>query len=101
MTAVLMFLFCVCLLQFLLLLGCFALFWSLYCTLEVTLAHVDFSELLCFGRRWAGHRAAAQRSQREQGVEEALVETGRGEELLTVVDSEANTPLLNGAQVET
>lgn len=88
-------------LKFLLLLGCFALFWSLYCTLEVTLAHVDFSELLCFGRRWAGHRAAAQRSQREQGVEEALVETGRGEELLTVVDSEANTPLLNGAQVET
>uniref|UniRef100_A0A7N8WWR0 Proprotein convertase subtilisin/kexin type 7 n=1 Tax=Mastacembelus armatus TaxID=205130 RepID=A0A7N8WWR0_9TELE len=43
-------------LKFLLLLGCFALFWSLYYTLEVVLAHLDLRGLFCLDRRWGGHR---------------------------------------------
>ncbi|KAM6959275.1 LOW QUALITY PROTEIN: proprotein convertase subtilisin/kexin type 7 [Aplochiton taeniatus] len=45
-------------LKSLLLLGCFALFWSLYYTLEVTLAHLDLREL--FWRR-GGRRARGTR----------------------------------------
>ncbi|XP_071392000.1 proprotein convertase subtilisin/kexin type 7 isoform X2 [Centroberyx affinis] len=57
-------------LKFLLLLGCFALFWSLYYTLEVTLAHLDLRDLLCLRRRRRGHRARRGR----RGVEEATLE---------------------------
>uniref|UniRef100_A0A8C6T8S1 Proprotein convertase subtilisin/kexin type 7 n=1 Tax=Neogobius melanostomus TaxID=47308 RepID=A0A8C6T8S1_9GOBI len=59
-------------LRFLLLLGCFALFWSIYCTLEVTLAHVDFRGLLCLGRRRRG-RARGRRSRQERDGPEVLV----------------------------
>uniref|UniRef100_A0A7N6B9Y5 P/Homo B domain-containing protein n=1 Tax=Anabas testudineus TaxID=64144 RepID=A0A7N6B9Y5_ANATE len=89
-------------LKFLLLLGCFALFWSLYYTLEVTLAHLDIRGLLCLYRRWRGHQVKRWRHGRE--VEEALVgendaeeeEWDSGVELNAVLDSEAKVPLLNG-----
>ncbi|XP_020782486.1 proprotein convertase subtilisin/kexin type 7 [Boleophthalmus pectinirostris] len=88
-------------LRFLLLLGCFALFWSVYCTLEVTMAHVDFRAMLCLGRRRGGARG--RRSRRERDGPQVLVITGKeletGEELQTVLES--NTPLLNGERVET
>ncbi|KAM8905022.1 proprotein convertase subtilisin/kexin type 7 isoform 1-T2 [Spinachia spinachia] len=91
-------------LKFLLLLGCFALFWSLYYTLEVTLAHMDLRGLLCLRSRRGGHRARGGR--RGRGVEDALEEEESGDgdedeehdsgvELHAVVDSEAKTPLLN------
>ncbi|XP_054452834.1 proprotein convertase subtilisin/kexin type 7 [Anoplopoma fimbria] len=96
-------------LKFLLLLGCFALFWSLYYTLEVTLAHLDLRGLLCLRRRRGGHRARGGR--RGRGVEDAMVEEeagGRGEEehdsgveLHAVLDSEAKAPLLNGERLAT
>uniref|UniRef100_A0A8C7I3H9 Proprotein convertase subtilisin/kexin type 7 n=1 Tax=Oncorhynchus kisutch TaxID=8019 RepID=A0A8C7I3H9_ONCKI len=41
-------------LKSLLLLGCFALFWSLYYTLEVTLANLDFRGGLEMGANWTG-----------------------------------------------
>ncbi|XP_072311019.1 proprotein convertase subtilisin/kexin type 7 [Eucyclogobius newberryi] len=88
-------------LRFLLLLGCFALFWSLYCTLEVTLAHVDFRAALCWRRRRGGARG--RRSRRERDGPQVLVITGReleaGDDLQTVLETSA--PLLNGARVET
>nr|XP_046244502.1 proprotein convertase subtilisin/kexin type 7 [Scatophagus argus] len=94
-------------LKSLLLLGCFALFWSLYYTLEVTLTHVDLRGLLCRCRRRGGHRARNGRGGR--GVEEALQEEEYGEqeeqdsrvELLSVLDSEAKAPLLDGEQLAT
>ncbi|XP_070827212.1 proprotein convertase subtilisin/kexin type 7 [Chaetodon trifascialis] len=94
-------------LKFLLLLGCFALFWSLYYTLEVTLAHLDLRGLLCLRRRRGGHRA--RRGHQGRGVEEPLLEEeDRGEEerdsgveLHAVLDSEGNGTLLNGEQVAT
>ncbi|KAM9358664.1 proprotein convertase subtilisin/kexin type 7 [Symphorus nematophorus] len=98
-------------LKFLLLLGCFALFWSLYYTLEVTLAHLDLRGLLCLRRRRGGHRA--RRGRRGRGVEEPLVEEEEeeedgekeeqdsGVELHTVLDSEAKAPLLNGERLAT
>lgn len=91
-------------LKFLLLLGCFALFWSLYYTLEVTLAHLDLRGLLCLRRRRGGPRA--RRGRRGKGVEEAVgedeyddgeeEERDSGVELHAVLDSEAKVPLLNG-----
>uniref|UniRef100_A0AAV2J468 P/Homo B domain-containing protein n=1 Tax=Knipowitschia caucasica TaxID=637954 RepID=A0AAV2J468_KNICA len=88
-------------LRFLLLLGCFALFWSVYCVLEVTLAHVDCGTMLCLGRRRKGARG--RRSRREQGGPQVLVITGEElqnrEQLQTVL--ETNMPLLNGARTET
>ncbi|XP_044209297.1 proprotein convertase subtilisin/kexin type 7 [Thunnus albacares] len=96
-------------LKFLLLLGCFALFWSLYYTLEVTLAHLDLRGLLCLRRRRGGHWA--RRGRRGRGVEEAVVEEEEedrqeeerdsGVELLTVLDSEAKVPLFSGDLVAT
>ncbi|XP_075956060.1 proprotein convertase subtilisin/kexin type 7 [Anarhichas minor] len=94
-------------LKFLLLLGCFALFWSLYYTLEVTLAHLDFRGLLCLRRRRGGHRARGGR--RGRGVEDALVEEDVGDEeehdsgveLHAVLDFEAKAPLLNGERLAT
>lgn len=89
-------------------LGCFALFWSLYYTLEVTLAHVDLMGLLCLRSRRGGHRAGGGR--RGRGVEDALAEEESGEEsgeeehdsgveLHAVVDSEAKAPLLNAERL--
>ncbi|KAM3615600.1 uncharacterized protein V6R79_004851 [Siganus canaliculatus] len=60
-------------LKFLLLLGCFALFWSLYYTLEVVLAHPDFWRL-CSRRRQGSHRA--RRTQKARGVEEPFLDEG-------------------------
>ncbi|XP_056297389.1 proprotein convertase subtilisin/kexin type 7 isoform X1 [Pseudoliparis swirei] len=93
-------------LKFLLLLGCFALFWSLYYTLEVTL---DLRGLLCLRRRRGGHRL---RGGRRGGVEDALLEeqVGDGEEeeehdsgveLQAVLDSDAKAPLLSGERPAT
>ncbi|XP_033953645.1 proprotein convertase subtilisin/kexin type 7 [Pseudochaenichthys georgianus] len=92
-------------LKFLLLLGCFALFWSLYYTLEVTLAHMNLRGLLCLRkRRGQGHRARGGRRGRG-GVEEALPEEEEvkveeeqdsGVELHAVFASETQVPLLNG-----
>lgn len=81
------------LLQFLLLLGCFALFWSLYYTLEVTLGHVDLRVLLCRGRRWGGRRGHGGGEVEESLLEEASreeEEQDSGVELQAVVDSELN-----------
>ncbi|KAM4565754.1 proprotein convertase subtilisin/kexin type 7 [Odontesthes bonariensis] len=97
-------------LKFLLLLGCFALFWSLYYTLEVTLAHVDLRGLLCLPRRRASRRA--RRERRGRGVEEALMgeeaeEYGEeeaqdsGVELQAVLDSDTKVPLITGEQLAT
>lgn len=81
--------------QSLLLLGCFALFWSLYYTLEVVLAHTDGRLPQCMrkrlGERWT------RRGRSRRGAEEALLEEVRGQEeeeqdsgveLQAVVDSE-------------
>lgn len=92
-------------LRFLLLLGCFALFWSVYCILEVTLAHVDFRELLCSGPRRRG-RARGRRSRPERDGPQVLVlkagqELESGEELQTVLDSDVKMPLLDGEREET
>ncbi|XP_033487448.2 proprotein convertase subtilisin/kexin type 7 [Epinephelus lanceolatus] len=97
-------------LKFLLLLGCFALFWSLYYTLEVTLANLDLRGLLCLRRRRGGHQA--RKGRRGRGVEEALVEEEEeedvdeeerdsGVELHAVLDSEAKVPLLSGERLTT
>lgn len=95
------------LLQFLLLLGCFALFWSLYYTLEVTLAHLDLRGLLCLRRRRGGHRV--RRGHQRRGVEEPLLEEedggeeerDSGVELHAVLDSEAKMNLLKGERLAT
>lgn len=85
-------------LKFLLLLGCFALFWSLYYTLEVIFAHLDI--------RWGGHRS--RRGQRGRGV--VVVENGEDEEeedwdsgveLHAVLDSEVKALILNGERLTT
>lgn len=94
------------LLQFLLLLGCFALFWSLYYTLEVTLGHVDLRTLFCLCRGWGGRRAP--RGLRGRGGGESLLEEvsseeeeqDSGVELQAVVDSEAKEMILNGERHE-
>ncbi|XP_072249042.1 proprotein convertase subtilisin/kexin type 7 [Leuresthes tenuis] len=97
-------------LKFLLLLGCFALFWSFYYTLEVTLAHVDLRGLLCLPRRRASRRARWER--RGRGVEEALMgeeaeeygeeeEQDSGVELQAVLDSDTKVPLIIGEQLAT
>uniref|UniRef100_A0A1A8PXQ5 Proprotein convertase subtilisin/kexin type 7 n=1 Tax=Nothobranchius rachovii TaxID=451742 RepID=A0A1A8PXQ5_9TELE len=82
-------------LKFLLLLGCFALFWSLYYTLEVTLTQANFKGLLCLPRQWDTYR----NRRRRRGVEEVLTsketednggneDQNSGEELQAVLDSE-------------
>uniref|UniRef100_A0A3Q4BTY4 P/Homo B domain-containing protein n=1 Tax=Mola mola TaxID=94237 RepID=A0A3Q4BTY4_MOLML len=87
-------------LKFLLLLGCFALFWSLYYTLEVALADMDLRALLYRCRRWANRRA--RRGHKGRGVEESLLdeEYRDQEEQDSVVDYEANRTLLNGEVLE-
>lgn len=82
--------------QFLLLLGCFALFWSLYYTLEVTLGHVELKFLFCLCKRWRGRRA--RRVHRSREVEESLLEeeeNDSGVELQAVVDSESKEIIPN------
>ncbi|XP_058490428.1 proprotein convertase subtilisin/kexin type 7 [Solea solea] len=96
-------------LKFLLLLGCFALFWSLYYTLEVTLAHLDLRGLLCLRKRRGGHWA--RRGHQGRGVEDAVAEEEEedgeeeemdsGFELQAVLDSEAKEPLFNREQLVT
>uniref|UniRef100_A0A3P9HRW2 Proprotein convertase subtilisin/kexin type 7 n=1 Tax=Oryzias latipes TaxID=8090 RepID=A0A3P9HRW2_ORYLA len=92
-------------LKFLLLFGCFALFWSLYYTLEVTLANKSLRAVLCLPRRQDSSSVKFRRS--IKGVEEALTEQEAGEyreeeeddsgvELHTVLDYEAKVPLLAG-----
>lgn len=78
--------------------------------LEVTLAHTDLKGLLCLPRRWRTHRNRRRRQGR--GVEEASTgeeaeehsgfeDLDSGVELQTVLDSEANVPLMNGDQLAT
>ncbi|XP_061781531.1 proprotein convertase subtilisin/kexin type 7 [Nerophis lumbriciformis] len=94
-------------LKFLLLLGCFALFWSLYYILEATVAHLDLKDLLCLSWRHRGHKV--KKGRRDRGVEEALEEEefGEGEErnvlleLHTVLDSRPEAPLINGEMLDT
>lgn len=96
--------FCLPLLQFLLLLGCFALFWSLYYTLEVTLAHLSFRSLFCWPSKRGGHRAKRGRHGRgveEEGRNEEDDEQDSGVEVLAVLDSEAKVPLIIGELLET
>ncbi|KAI1893277.1 hypothetical protein AGOR_G00122050 [Albula goreensis] len=69
-------------LKSLLLLGCFALFWSLYYTLEVSLAHMDLRGLC---RRGQGARPG------RGGVEE-----GAELEMQAVQDTEDKVPLMAG-----
>ncbi|KAM6988452.1 proprotein convertase subtilisin/kexin type 7 [Tautogolabrus adspersus] len=89
-------------LKFLLLLGCFALFWSLYYTLEVTLAHLYFRSLFCTSRRRGSLRN--KRGHRGRGLEEAIDEEEEdgdsGVELQAVLDSES-VSLLNGERPAT
>ncbi|XP_028275295.1 proprotein convertase subtilisin/kexin type 7 [Parambassis ranga] len=89
-------------LKFLLLLGCFALFWSLYYTLEVTLADLSFRSLFCWPRKRGGHRA--KRGRHGRGVEEGNREDNEqdsGVDLQAVLDSEAKVPLSIGELLET
>lgn len=94
-------------LKFMLLLGCFALFWSLYYTLEVMMAHLDFRGLLCMPRKRGGHRG--RRGRQGKGVEEALIGDEEGEEeeqdsgveLQAVLDSNAKEPLASGERLAT
>ncbi|CAN9511084.1 unnamed protein product [Ophioblennius macclurei] len=76
-------------LKFLLLLGCIALFWSLYYTLEVTLAHLSSSHRSRRGRRMKGVEDAT--------LEEEVAGEDRGEdsgvELKAVLD-EVKVPLI-------
>ncbi|XP_077421826.1 proprotein convertase subtilisin/kexin type 7 [Vanacampus margaritifer] len=87
-------------LRFLLLLGCFALFWSLYYILEAAIAHLD---LHCLSWRQMGARV--RNGRRGRGVEEALDEEDGGHEceleLHAVLDSEAKMPLLDREMLTT
>lgn len=93
--------------QSLLLLGCFALFWSLYSTLEVVLARTDARLQQCMrerlGERWS------RRGRSRRGAEEALLGEERGQEeaeqdsgveLQAVVDCEAKEKHVNGNVLE-
>lgn len=93
--------------QFLLLLGCFALFWSLYYTLEVVLAHTDTRLPQCMRKRL--REPLARRGRGGRGVEEALLgdecqgeeeEQDSGVELHAVVDSEAKEKRVDGKVLE-
>lgn len=73
-----------CGLQSLLLLGCFALFWSLYYTLEVTLTHWD----------WRG--CSMTRTGRDRGFQAASMglEDSQVVEIQPELDNEAKVPLI-------
>ncbi|KAJ3591463.1 hypothetical protein NHX12_009408 [Muraenolepis orangiensis] len=66
-------------LKFLLLLGCFAFFWSLYYTLEVVLAHLDLQELLCLRRKSQGGSRGGRGRGRSRGFDRVSVEDGEEE----------------------
>ncbi|KAM4589490.1 proprotein convertase subtilisin/kexin type 7 [Fundulus diaphanus] len=80
-------------LKFLLLLGCFALFWSLHYVLDVTLGYVYLRGLLPRRRS----RRQTSRTSKGRGVEAAAQyrdeeEQDSGVELLAVLDSEVKVP---------
>ncbi|MED6243992.1 Proprotein convertase subtilisin/kexin type 7 [Ataeniobius toweri] len=94
-------------LKFLLLLGCFALFWSLYYILDVTLGHMNLRGLMCLPRRRSRHRAS--HISKGRGVEEAAEyrdeykdqeDQDSGVELQAVLDSEVKVSLIR-QQLET
>ncbi|XP_027900895.1 proprotein convertase subtilisin/kexin type 7 [Xiphophorus couchianus] len=98
-------------LKFLLLLGCFALFWSVYYILDVTLGQVNLRSLLCLPRR-RSHLKASHISN-GRGVEEAnkyrdeyiaeykdQEDQDSGVELQAVLDSEVKVPIIR-EQLET
>ncbi|KAG5269507.1 hypothetical protein AALO_G00202810 [Alosa alosa] len=72
-------------LKSLLLLGCFALFWSLYYTMEVALAHLDLREL------WRGRRSRA-----PDGFQAVRLEEGPELELQRVVNTDTKVPVIAG-----
>lgn len=73
-----------CDLQSLLLLGCFALFWSLYYTLEVILTHVD----------WHGCRAAVRGRKRGLQARSSALEDSEVVEIQPDMDMESKVPLI-------
>lgn len=98
-------------LKFLLLLGCFALFWSVYYILDVTLGHVNLRGLICLARRRSRHRTG--RLSKGRGLEEAneyrdeyreeyrdQEDRDSGVELQAVLDSEFKVPIVR-EQLET
>uniref|UniRef100_A0AAY4ENY2 P/Homo B domain-containing protein n=1 Tax=Denticeps clupeoides TaxID=299321 RepID=A0AAY4ENY2_9TELE len=70
-------------LKSLLLLGCFALFWSLYYTLEVALAHLDLREMLC----WTQSRTRG-------GFQAVNLEEGPDLDIQPVQNVDAKVPLV-------
>ncbi|XP_041726968.2 proprotein convertase subtilisin/kexin type 7-like [Coregonus clupeaformis] len=74
-------------LKSLLLLGCFALFWSLYYTLEVTLANLDFRGLCRQGRGARGSRGGLGRGSGTLGDSSEL-------EMQSVLDLEDKVPFI-------
>lgn len=83
--------------------GCFALFWSLYYTLEVMLAHRNLGRLFCLSNRRGDYRAKRGRRGREMQDIALDAEVGSedeerdsGVELQTVLEFEAKVPLFNG-----
>ncbi|XP_064840560.1 proprotein convertase subtilisin/kexin type 7-like [Oncorhynchus masou masou] len=76
-------------LKSLLLLGCFALFWSLYYTLEVTLANLDFRGLCRRGRGSRGSRGGWGRGTGTLGDSSEL-------EMQSALDSEYKVPFITG-----
>lgn len=90
-------------------LGCFALFWSVYYILDVTLGQVNLRGLLCLARRRSRHRSG--RLSKGRGLEEANMDEYRDEyrdqedrdsgvELQAVLDSEVKVPIVRD-QLET
>lgn len=95
--------------QFLLLLGCFAFFWSVYYILDVTLGQVNLRGLLCLPRR----RSHLKTISKARGVEEAneyrdeyiaeykdQEDQDSGVDLQAVLDSEVKVPIIR-EQLET
>uniref|UniRef100_A0A4W5Q280 Proprotein convertase subtilisin/kexin type 7 n=1 Tax=Hucho hucho TaxID=62062 RepID=A0A4W5Q280_9TELE len=76
-------------LKSLLLLGCFALFWSLYYTLEVTLANLDFRGLCRRGRGTRGSRGGRGRGTGTLGDSSEL-------EMQSVLDLQYKVPFITG-----
>ncbi|PWA20532.1 hypothetical protein CCH79_00003564 [Gambusia affinis] len=96
-------------LKFLLLLGCFAFFWSVYYILDVTLGQVNLRGLLCLPRR----RSHLKTISKARGVEEAneyrdeymaeykdQEDQDSGVDLQAVLDSEVKVPIIR-EQLET
>ncbi|XP_073718727.1 proprotein convertase subtilisin/kexin type 7 isoform X2 [Misgurnus anguillicaudatus] len=73
-------------LKSLLLLGCFALFWSLYYTLEVTLTHVD----------WRRCRTAVRNRNRGLQAGSSVLDNSEVVEIQPEIDMESKVPLISG-----